>query len=136
MSDFTDIPVVYPEPPPEDTVPETPFDSAPDPVQTPGPDPEILEPVPETAPVPSPAPGDGETSQGVEETAGQDPVVQIDYTPLLNETNLKLDSLILEVRKTDSDLRNVQNAMPALLCMSGVIIGILLLHILVSYLRP
>ena len=44
--------------------------------------------------------------------------------------------LVRENKKLEQDIKNIQNAMPAMMCMLGVIIGVLLLHILASYIRP
>ena len=44
--------------------------------------------------------------------------------------------IILKDEQIEQDMRNVQNAMPAVMCLLGVIVGVLLVHILASYIRP
>ena len=67
----------------------------------------------------------------------------LDYTALLEQLiqqNKKqqelMETLVKENKKLEQDIKNIQNAMPAMMCMLGVIIGVLLLHILASYIRP
>ena len=67
----------------------------------------------------------------------------VDYTALLeqliqqNEKQQELmETLVRENKKLEQDMKNIQNAMPSMMCMLGVIIGVLLLHILASYIRP
>lgn len=81
-----------------------------------------------------------EPGQGVEEVPNTGTV---DYTVLLeqliqqNEKQQELmETLVRENKKLEQDMKNIQNAMPAMMCMLGVIIGVLLLHILASYIRP
>ena len=81
-----------------------------------------------------------EPAQGVEEVPDAGTV---DYTALLeqliqqNEKQQELmETLVRENKKLEQDMKNIQNAMPAMMCMLGVIIGVLLLHILASYIRP
>ena len=117
-------------------------------------------PVPTATPVPVPAeqdPLDGEASavgdpadtaggqpgEGVEEVPDADPVNQVDYTELLTKQNELLESqqellmqIVLKDEQIEQDMRNVQNAMPAVMCLLGVIVGVLLVHILASYIRP
>lgn len=93
-----------------------------------------------------------DTAGGSPDTAGQEPAQgveevpdagTVDYTALLeqliqqNEKQQKLmETLVKENKKLEQDIKNIQNAMPAMMCMLGVIIGVLLLHILASYIRP
>ena len=117
-------------------------------------------PVPTAAPVPVPAeqdPLDREASavgdpadtagsqpgEGVEEVPDADPVNQVDYTELLTKQNELLESqqellmqIVLKDEQIEHEMKNVQNAMPAVMCMLGVVIGVLLVHILASYIRP
>ena len=79
----------------------------------------------------------------MEEVPDADPVNQVDYTELLTKQNELLESqqgllmqIILKDEQIEQDMRNVQNAMPAVMCMLGVVIGVLLVHILASYIRP
>ena len=44
--------------------------------------------------------------------------------------------IVLKDEQIEHDMKNVQNAMPAVMCMLGVVIGVLLVHILASYIRP
>lgn len=129
--EFPKQPVQY-EPIPDDA----PFDSVEESPPAAEPPVETLPTEPETVPDVSPAPPDGEAAEGVGDVPESEPLVQIDYTDILAETNEKMDRLILEIQKTEQLAGSLQNAMPALLCMSGIIIGVLLLHILASYLRP
>ena len=92
------------------------------------------------------------TLGGSPDTAGQEPAQgveevpdagTVDYTALLeqliqqNEKQQELmETLVKENKKLEQDIKNIQNAMPAMMCMLGVIIGVLLLHILASYIRP
>lgn len=117
-------------------------------------------PVPTATPVPVSAeqdPLDGEASavgnpadiagsqpgEGVEEVSDADPVNQVDYTELLTKQNELLESqqellmqIVLKNEQIEQDMRSVQNAMPAVMCLLGVIVGVLLVHILASYIRP
>ena len=93
-----------------------------------------------------------DTSGSSPDTAGQDPgqgveevpnAGTVDYTALLEQLiqqNKKqqelMETLVKENKKLEQDIKNIQNAMPAMMCMLGVIIGVLLLHILASYIRP
>lgn len=131
-----------------------------------GSDPEItpepaVEPTPTVAPASTPLPvqdqqnsvadqtdtaGDPSTvsgkevSEGVEEVPAADTVNYETYLEQLIQQNEKqnesLQALIKEDKKLDQDVKSVQNAMPAVMCMLGVIIGLLLLQILASYIRP
>ena len=131
-----------------------------------GSDPEItpepaVEPAPTAAPTATPLPvqdqqdsvadqtdtaGDSSTvsgkeiSGGVEEVPAADTVDYETYLEQLIQQNEKqnksLQTLIKEEKKLDQDVRTLQNAMPAVMCMLGVIIGLLLLQILASYIRP
>lgn len=85
-----------------------------------------------------PLPPSGEDAvPGVETVPSADPVIQqIDYTDLLKEVNTNLEMLIQEEKAAVRELSNIRSAMPAMMCMLGVIIGILLLKILASYIRP
>ena len=81
-----------------------------------------------------------EPGQGVEEVPNTGTV---DYTVLLeqliqqNEKQQELmETLVRENKKLEQDMKNIRNAMPSMMCMLGVIIGVLLLHILASYIRP
>lgn len=79
------------------------------------------------------------TPEGVEKVPAPDTVTQfeqIDYTDLLSRQNELLETLVLRDAKLDQDMRTLQNAMPAVMCMLGVIAGLLLLQILASYIRP
>lgn len=60
----------------------------------------------------------------------------IDYTALLKEQNDYLKSLVSETQQCRQELSNIQNAMPGMMCILGLILGLLLLQILASYLRP
>lgn len=131
LEEFPEQSVQY-EPVPDDA----PFDSVEGPPPASEPLAETVPTEPETVPDVSPAPSDGEAAEGVGDVPESEPVVQIDYTAILTETNLKLDDLILETQKMEQVVINVQNALPVLIYVSGIIIGILLLHILASYLRP
>lgn len=77
-----------------------------------------------------------QTSEGMEEVPASDPVTVIDYTDILTKQNENLETLILEQQKTNQELTNIQNAMPGVMCMLGVVIGLLLLQIFASYIRP
>lgn len=81
-----------------------------------------------------------EVSEGVEEVPAPDTVDYETYLEQLIQQNEKqnelLQTLIKEDTKLDQDMKSVQNAMPAVMCMLGVIIGLLLLQILASYIRP
>lgn len=81
-----------------------------------------------------------EVSEGVEEVPAADTVDYETYLEQLIQQNEKqnelLQTLIKEDKKLDQDMKSVQNAMPAVMCMLGVIIGLLLLQILASYIRP
>lgn len=77
-----------------------------------------------------------EIPEGVETVPASDTIAQIDYTELLTRQNELLETLILKDEKLDQDIRTVQNAMPAVMCMLGVIVGLLLLQVLASYIRP
>lgn len=81
-----------------------------------------------------------EVSGGVEEVPAADTVNYETYLEQLIQQNEKqnesLQALIKEDKKLDQDMKSVQNAMPAVMCMLGVIIGLLLLQILASYIRP
>lgn len=93
-----------------------------------------------------------DTSGSSPDTAGQEPAQgveevpdagTVDYTALLeqliqqNEKQQELmETLVRENKKLEQDMKNIQNAMPSMMCMLGVIIGVLLLHILASYIRP
>lgn len=81
-----------------------------------------------------------EVSEGVEEVPAADTVDYETYLKQLIQQNEKqnelLQTLIKEDTKLDQDMKSVQNAMPAVMCMLGVIIGLLLLQILASYVRP
>ena len=93
-----------------------------------------------------------DTSGSSPDTAGQEPAQgveevpnagTVDYTALLEQLiqqNKKqqelMETLVKENKKLEQDIKNIQNAMPAMMCMLGVIIGVLLLHILASYIRP
>ena len=85
-------------------------------------------------------PAEQEPDQGVEEVQDADTVNYETYLEQLIQQNEKqnelLQALIKEDQKLDRDMKNIQNAMPAVMCMLGVIIGVLLLHILASYIRP
>ena len=85
-------------------------------------------------------PAEQEPDQGVEEVQDTDTVNYETYLEQLIQQNEKqnelLQTLIKEDQKLDQDMKNIQNAMPAVMCMLGVIIGVLLLHILASYIRP
>ena len=79
----------------------------------------------------------------MEEVPDADPVNQVDYTDLLTKQNELLESqqellmqIVLKDEQIEHDMKNVQNAMPAVMCMLGVVIGVLLVHILASYIRP
>lgn len=81
-----------------------------------------------------------EISEGVVQVL---PVDTVDWEKYLDQfiqqhetQNELLESLIQENQKLDQELKNIQNAMPAVLCMLGVIIGVLLMHIFASYIRP
>ena len=80
-----------------------------------------------------------EPGQGVEEVPDAGTV---DYTALLeqliqqNEKQQELMETLSGNKKLEQDMKNIQNAMPSMMCMLGVIIGVLLLHILASYIRP
>lgn len=117
-------------------------------------------PAPTATPVPVPAeqdPLDGEASavgdpadtaggqpgEGVEEVPDADPVNQIDYTELISKQNTLLEKqnkylqqIVVKDKQIEKEMKNVQNAMPAVMCMLGVVIGVLLVHILASYIRP
>ncbi|MDD7218886.1 MAG: hypothetical protein PUI16_02675 [Clostridia bacterium] len=77
-----------------------------------------------------------QTSEGMEEVPASDSVTVIDYTDILTKQNENLETLILEQQKTNQELTNIQNAMPGVMCMLGVVIGLLLLQIFASYIRP
>mgnify|MGYP000048984004 CR=1 FL=1 len=93
-----------------------------------------------------------DTADGSPDTAGQEPAQgveevpdagTVDYTALLeqliqqNEKQQELmETLVKENKKLEQDMKNIQNAMPSMMCILGVIIGVLLLHILASYIRP
>ena len=81
-----------------------------------------------------------EVSEGVEEVPAADTVDYETYLEQLIQQNEKqnelLQTLIKEDKQLDQDMKSVQNAMPAVMCMLGVIIGLLLLQILASYIRP
>lgn len=93
-----------------------------------------------------------DTSGSSPDTAGQEPAQgveevpdagTVDYTALLeqliqqNEKQQELmETLVRENKKLEQDIKNIQNAMPAMMCMLGVIIGVLLLHIFAFYIRP
>lgn len=81
-----------------------------------------------------------EVSEGVEEVPAADTVDYETYLKQLIQQNEKqnelLQTLIKEDKKLDQDMKSVQNAMPAVMCMLGVIIGLLLMQILASYIRP
>lgn len=110
---------------------------APVPTATPLPVPDQQSPVADKADISGdPAADSGtEVSDGVEEVPAADTVEQIDYTDLLTRQNELLEMIILKDEKLDQDMRTVQNAMPAVMCMMGVIVGLLLLQILASYIR-
>lgn len=85
----------------------------------------------------------GQPGEGMEEVPDADPVNQVDYTDLLTKQNELLESqqellmqIVLKDEQIEHDMKNVQNAMPAVMCMLGVVIGVLLVHILASYIRP
>lgn len=99
--------------------------------------PEPVAPAPAVQPAATPVPV---PDQAVEEVPDAGTV---DYTALLeqliqqNEKQQELmETLVRENKKLEQDIKNIQNAMPAMMCMLGVIIGVLLLHILASYIRP
>lgn len=81
-----------------------------------------------------------EIPEGVEEVQDADTVDWQKYLDQLIQQHEKqnelLETLIQEDQKIDQELKNIQNAMPAVLCMLGVIIGVLLMHIFASYVRP
>lgn len=81
-----------------------------------------------------------EVPEGVEEVQDADTVDWQKYLDQLIQQHEKqnelLETLIQEDKKLDQQLKNIQNAMPAILCMLGVIVGILLMHIFASYMRP
>lgn len=90
-----------------------------------------------------------DTAGGSPDTAGQEPAQgveevpdagTVDYTALLEQliqqNEKQMETLVRENKKLEQDMKNIQNAMPAMMCMLGVIIGVLLLHILASYIRP
>ncbi|RHO85431.1 hypothetical protein DW049_14070 [Ruminococcus sp. AF41-9] len=136
-ADFGTDPAITPEPAvqPEPTVAPT---ETPVPTATPLPVPDQQSPVADkvdTSGDPAADPGT-EVSDGVEEVPAADTVEQIDYTDLLTRQNELLEMIILKDEKLDQDMRTVQNAMPAVMCMMGVIVGLLLLQILASYIRP
>lgn len=117
-------------------------------------------PAPTATPVPVPAEQDsldgeasavgdpagtagGQPGEGVEEVPDADPVNQVDYTDLLTKQNELLESqqellmqIVLKDEQIEHEMKNIQNAMPAVMCMLGVVIGVLLVHILASYIRP
>ena len=136
-ADFGTDPAIIPEPAvqPEPTVAPT---ETPVPTATPLPVPDQQSPVADKADTsgdPAADPGT-EVSDGVEEVPAADTVEQIDYTDLLTRQNELLEMIILKDEKLDQDMRTVQNAMSAVMCMMGVIVGLLLLQILASYIRP
>lgn len=120
--------------------------------------PESVAPAPAVQPAATPVPvpyqqdtvaNQTDTSGSSPDTAGQEPgqgveeVPDADYTVLLeqliqqNEKQQELmETLVRENKKLEQDIKNIQNAMPSMMCMLGVIIGVLLLHILASYIRP
>lgn len=79
---------------------------------------------------------DKDFSEGVETLQDSATVGTVDYTDLLKEQNEHLQSLISETRQCRQELENIQNAMPGMMCALGLVIGLLLLQILASYLRP
>lgn len=85
-------------------------------------------------------PAGQEPDQGVETVQASDTVDYETYLDQVIQQNEKqnelLEALVKEDQKLDQDMKNIQNAMPAVMCMLGVIIGVLLLHILASYIRP
>ena len=116
--------------------------------------PEPVAPAPAVQPAatPVPVPDQQDTVADQTDTAGQEPAQgveevpdagTVDYTALLeqliqqNEKQQELmETLVRENKKLEQDMKNIQNAMPSMMCMLGVIIGVLLLHILASYIRP
>ena len=137
--DFGSDPETIPEPVMEAEPTVLPEPTAtPVPTATPLPVPDQQSPVADKTDAsgdPSPVTGE-EVPEGVEEVPDPDTVEQIDYTELLARQNELLEAIILQDEKLDQDMRTVQNAMPAVMCMMGVVIGVLLLHILASYIRP
>lgn len=131
----TDL-LITPEPAVESEPTLAPTES-PVPTATPLPVPDQQSPVADKADTSGdPAADSGtEVSDGVEEVPAADTVEQIDYTDLLTRQNELLEMIILKDEKLDQDMRTVQNAMPAVMCMMGVIVGLLLLQILASYIR-
>ena len=123
--------------------------------------PEPVAPAPAVQPAATPVPvpdqqdtvaDQTDTAGGSPDIAGQEPAQgveevpdagTVDYTALLeqliqqNEKQQELmETLVRENKKLEQDIKNIQNAMPSMMCMLGVIIGVLLLHILASYIRP
>ena len=123
--------------------------------------PEPVAPAPAVQPAATPVPvpdqqdtvaDQTDTSGSSPDTAGQEPgqgveevpnAGTVDYTALLEQLiqqNKKqqelMETLVKENKKLEQDIKNIQNVMPAMMCMLGVIIGVLLLHILASYIRP
>ena len=140
---FTDGPVFEEN---QGTVPE-PVAPAPavQPAATPVPVPAEQDPLDrEASAVGDPADTAGsQPGEGVEEVPDADPVNQVDYTELLTKQNELLESqqellmqIVLKDEQIEHEMKNVQNAMPAVMCMLGVVIGVLLVHILASYIRP
>ena len=101
------------------------------------PEPVIPAPAVQPAATPVPVPDQQDTvadqtdtSGSSPDTAGQEPAHGVEEVQELMET------LVRENKKLEQDMKNIQNAMPSMMCMLGVIIGVLLLHILASYIRP
>lgn len=60
----------------------------------------------------------------------------IEQNKYLKEQNEYLKSIVSETQYCQRELNNIQNAMPGVMCILGLIVGLLLLQILASYIRP
>ena len=88
-------------------------------------------PAPAVQPAATPVPVPDQQDTVADQTDTSEQLIQ------QNEKQQELmETLVRENKKLEQDMKNIQNAMPAMMCMLGVIIGVLLLHILASYIRP
>lgn len=102
--------------------------------------PEPVAPAPAVQPAatPVPVPDQQDTVADQTDTSGSSPdTALLEQLIQQNEKQQELmETLVRENKKLGQDMKNIQNAMPSMMCMLGVIIGVLLLHILASYIRP
>lgn len=138
---FTDTPDYTP-------IEEFPQDSEPDSVPVPEPtavppeEPEPVQPENGSPDVPTALPGDSSASTGEEAPAGveevpiADTITQIDYTDILSKQLEQIEFLVQETKAINQEMQTISHIFPVISCLLGIIIGILLLKILASYIRP